>query len=203
MKVELILCGSFGENCYIAGNDKEVFVVDPGDDAKVIIAAIAEREVKYILNTHCHIDHIGAVNELRKKYAKAKFCIHEAEKSMLKNPSENLSSFMGQAITLDDADMLLKDGDELDFAGDKIKVIHTPGHTKGGVSFLYKDALFSGDTLFNMSIGRTDFPGGSYEQIINSILTKLMVLPDETKVYPGHMEVTTIGFEKKRNPFLK
>lgn len=202
MNVKLVVCGSYMENCYVVGNDKEVFVVDPGDDADKIINAIDGRDVKYILNTHAHVDHIGAVNELRNKY-KCPFGVHKDEKSLLSDPSKNLSGFTGRPITLEEADLYFNEGDNIDFLDKKIKVLHTPGHTQGGCCFVLDNLVFTGDTLFNMSIGRTDFPGGSYNTIIKSIKTKLMDLPDDYTVYPGHMDASTIGFEKQNNPFLK
>jgi len=202
MKVELVVCGAYMENCYIVGNEIEVIIIDPGDNADRISSLIGNRKVNYILNTHGHIDHIGAVTPLRKKYG-CPFGIHIKEKLLLSDPMRNLSGFTGHSIIVDDADIYFNDNDEINFLDDKIHVLHTPGHTEGGVCFVFKNCVFSGDTLFNMSIGRTDFPGGSYEMIIKSIKEKIMKLDDGFTVYPGHMDETTIGFERKNNPFLR
>ncbi len=202
MKIQLVVCGSFMENCYVAGDENEVIVIDPGDDADKIIKAIGSRKVKYILNTHAHVDHIGAVTELRKKYG-SPFGIHKLEKPLLSDPQKNLSAYTTGPMTIADADIYFNDGDEIDFLGGKIKVLHTPGHTPGGCCFLFEKVLFTGDTLFNMSIGRTDFPGGSYENLLKSIKEKLFTLSDDTEIFPGHMDKSTIGHEKRNNPFLR
>jgi glyoxylase-like metal-dependent hydrolase (beta-lactamase superfamily II) len=203
MKIERAIVGPMYQvNCWIVGNDEKVVVIDPGDEPDKIINIIGDRKVEYILNTHLHIDHIGAVADLRKKY-NAPFGIHKNEKPALHDAIKNLSAFTGGTVTLQEADMYFNDGDELDFLGQKIKVLHTPGHTEGGCCYVIGKNVFTGDTLFNMSIGRTDFPGGNTNTIINSIKKKLMPLGDDYKVYPGHMGESTIGFEKANNPFLK
>jgi hydroxyacylglutathione hydrolase len=198
--------GAMGANCYIFScpETKKAAVVDPGADAKRLQRWILEKgyEVEYILLTHGHFDHIGAVDELR-EFTKAKVAIHEADAAMLTDGQKNLSSFVGPAFSLKAADVILKDGEVLTVGNQSITVIATPGHTKGGVCFLTSDGLMSGDTLFEGSIGRTDFPGGSLDQLLDGVEKKLLVLPEETRVYPGHGSDTTIGREKRENPFLR
>lgn len=203
MTVERLVVGSLGANCYLLGNEKKVIVIDPGDEANVIKQHIRNREVEAILLTHTHIDHIFALNQMKQFYPAAKVGVHYDEVKYLSDSSLNLSVYLGERFIYSQApELILKEGMEIPFLNYKIKVIHTPGHTPGGVSFLVDNYLFSGDTLFKLSIGRTDFPGGSYSNLIESIKNKLFLLPDDTKVFPGHMEETTIGFEKKNNPFL-
>ncbi len=203
MKIENVIVGPMYQvNCYIVGNDEKVLVIDPGDEADKIIKAIGNRKVEYILNTHLHVDHIGAVEALREKYG-TPFGVHKSEKPAISDPVKNLSAYTGGAVSLKEADLYFEDNEEIDFLGTKIKVLHTPGHTEGGCCYIIDDNVFTGDTLFNMSIGRTDFPGGNYKKIIESIKKKLMPLGDDIKVYPGHMGDSTIGFERDNNPFLK
>ncbi|OHD09482.1 MAG: hypothetical protein A2Y41_09550 [Spirochaetes bacterium GWB1_36_13] len=203
MTIERLVLGSLGANCYLVGDEKKVSVIDPGDEAEVIEKNIRNRELQYIFLTHTHIDHIGALKALKKKYPDAKIAVHEKEAGYLSNPAYNLSSFIGiDYIYPGQPEILMQDGSTYPFLDNEFKVFHTPGHTPGGCCFLFKDNLFSGDTLFKTSIGRTDFPGGSYQTLLDSIKNKLFTLSDSVKVFPGHMEETTIGFEKKHNPFL-
>lgn len=198
--------GVMGANCYLIGcpETKKAVIIDPGAEGQSIHRWIIEKgyHVEYILLTHGHLDHIGAVDELRDTLG-AKVGIHAMDAEMLTNGQKNLSAYMGSSIEMKPADVLLEDGQTLTVGKMAIKVIATPGHTLGGVSFLTSEGLISGDTLFDGSIGRTDFPGGSMEQIIDSIKQKLLVLPEETRVYPGHGDTTTIGREKRINPFLQ
>ncbi len=203
MKIERVIVGPMYQvNCYVVGNHEKVIVIDPGDEPEKIINKIGNRNVEYILNTHLHVDHIGAVEELREKY-QAPFGVYKEEKDAISDPVKNLSAYTGGAITLNKADMYFEDGQEIDFLNTKIKVLHTPGHTAGGCCYLIDNHLFTGDTLFNMSIGRTDFPGGNYNQIIQSIKKKIIPLDEKISIHPGHMQESTIGFEKSNNPFLK
>ena len=160
-------------------------------------------EVEEILLTHGHFDHIAGGDDLRNRSGARIKCL-DAEKELIENPELNVSlDFMGYPVTLT-PDGYFKDGDELTIAGDiRCKVLATPGHTKGGCCFYIEEGgiLISGDTLFEGSVGRTDFPGGSMSTLVRSLQEKLMVLPDETKVYPGHGAETTIGFERKYNPY--
>lgn len=197
--------GVMGANCYLVycSETKKAAVIDPGAEGKKIYRWILEKELKveYILLTHGHADHIGAVDEL-KELVGGKVGIHAADAGMLTDERQNLSFYFAPAVKMQPADFLLHDGQELTVGEIKIKVLATPGHSRGSVSFLTADGLISGDTLFAGSIGRTDFPGGSLEQLLQGVEQKLLVLPDETPVYPGHGEATTIGTEKRVNPFL-
>ncbi len=206
LKIEQYIVGSVSTNCYFAINDetKEVLILDPGASAKQLAQKIKEKELKpaAILLTHGHFDHASAAEELA-QLLNVKIYAHEAEKETLENPNINLSGWEGKSDSYH-ADEYLKDEQELSLAGFQIKVLHTPGHTEGGCCyyFMEQNTLFSGDTLFCMSIGRTDFPKGSASQLIRAIREKLMDLPDETMVYSGHGEETTIGMERIHNPFL-
>jgi hydroxyacylglutathione hydrolase len=207
MILKTLVVGPFASNCYIVGSDstKHGLIIDPGAEAKLILKTVNDLGLKIdlILVTHAHIDHIGALAPVKEKTG-AKFAIHEAEaKAGLGMFSRMLSSMTGGSFNQPPKpDRLLKDEDAIDVDGLIFTVLHTPGHSPGGISLYGHGILFSGDTLFNRGIGRTDFPGCSYEQIMNSIQNKLMTLPDETVVYPGHGPATTIGEEKRGNPFF-
>jgi glyoxylase-like metal-dependent hydrolase (beta-lactamase superfamily II) len=203
--IDVIPVGEIETNCYLIGDDKEAILIDPGEDADKIIGAIKKRNAKVtnIVLTHGHADHIGAVPEL-KKYTGAPVLIHSEDAIMLTDAMANLSAVFDVPFVTTPADGLLKDGD-LIVAGDiKLKVLFTPGHTPGGISLYEKDTgvVFTGDALFAGSIGRTDFPRASHEQLIEAIQEKLLKLPDETVVYPGHGPKSTIGNEKEENPWL-
>ena len=194
-----------GANSYLVMDDKNsCVIIDAGVYSEGLVKAVRSDEliVHWLVLTHGHGDHIGGANTYLKAFESCKLAAGIHEKPILNNPVNNMTeALFGNPISLE-ADRYLEDGDEL-AAGDlKLKCISTPGHTPGSISILIENALFSGDTLFQGSIGRTDFPGGSFEILINSIKEKLFVLPDETNVFPGHMGTTSIGFEKKHNPFL-
>ncbi|NLK52227.1 MAG: MBL fold metallo-hydrolase [Syntrophomonadaceae bacterium] len=202
--------GPLGTNCYIIGCEetKEAVVIDPGGDAGRILKALEKHDLKLscIINTHGHVDHIGANSRLKEE-TKAELIIHEADATMLTSSGRNLSLFSGMALSGPAADRTVKEGDQIKVGKTVLfEVLHTPGHTPGGISLKLevegKNLIFVGDTLFNGSIGRTDFPGGSYRQLIESIQQKIMVYPDDTEVYPGHGPGTTVGFERRSNPFL-
>jgi glyoxylase-like metal-dependent hydrolase (beta-lactamase superfamily II) len=174
----------------------EAVVLDPGGDSDYLISQIDKigAKVKYILLTHGHVDHVGGVVDLKRKY-NVPFYIHKADEEMIMMGTEVFGD-------LPVADGYIKEGDIITFGNLKVKCIHTPGHTPGGVCFLIEDKVFTGDTLFQGSIGRTDFAGGSYEQIISSIVNKILPLGDNVEVYPGHGPKSSVIFEKARNPFL-
>ena len=205
MQIKTIAVGPMGANCYIVSCDdtKEAVVIDPGGDANRILVYLQDNDLvaKYIINTHGHIDHIAANEEIRKN-TEAALLIHTEDGAMLEDPNRNLSAFMGMPIVQKGADRLLNEGDEIGVGNFTLKVLHTPGHTKGGICLVTDGAVFTGDTLFASSIGRTDFPGGDFDEIINSIKSKLMTLPDDTEVFPGHMGKSTIGKERNYNPFI-
>lgn len=192
-------------NCYYIyreGDDKAIFI-DPGDRGEYIYKDLKEKglEVKAILLTHGHFDHIWGCDEL-KKLSGAPVYASEQEKELLNSAELNVSDMAGRPCTTD-ADVYFKDGELLDINGFKIKAIFTPGHTGGSCCFYFEEEriLFSGDTLFEESVGRTDFPTGSSSVLGRSLRDKLSILPDETIVYPGHGDATDIGHEKKYNPF--
>ncbi|MDA8211976.1 MAG: MBL fold metallo-hydrolase [Clostridia bacterium] len=197
--------GQMGANCYIIGCEqtKEGAVIDPGEEGRRIVAKAKELglNIKSIILTHGHIDHIMAVDAV-KEATGAQILIHREDAPMLVDGKKNLSYFMGSLKNYSAADVLLKDGDTIKVGNLELKVLHTPGHTPGGICLVVEGKIISGDTLFEGSVGRSDFPGGSHDTLIASIKNKLMAYPDETKVYPGHGPSTTIGFERVNNPFL-
>lgn len=206
MNIKKFTLSDFQSNCYVIGceNTKEAVIVDPGECTEEIINAIEEENyvLKNIIFTHGHGDHIAGAKELKDKFG-ADILAHEAEVAMIKDPKINMSSMMSCDNVSLDVDRPLKDGDSIDFGDKKIEVIHTPGHSKGGICLKINEHLFTGDTLFPRSIGRTDFVGGDYDEIISSIKGKLMTLSGKTKVHPGHGNVSSIGKEKLMNPFVK
>ena len=206
MKIIQLEVGSLGTNCYIAycENTKKAVIIDPGGDAAKILAAVTREGllVEAVINTHGHADHVLA-NVKVQEATGAPLWIHSADAYMLGSGSRNLSAFLGGATSCGKADRLLADGEVLPIGDFTLTVLHTPGHTPGGISLLFDKTVFVGDTLFAESIGRTDFPGGSYSQLIHSIQTKLMALDDEVKAYPGHGPATTIGWERRQNPFIQ
>lgn len=204
--IESRALGAIGANCYLFAcmESKKAVIIDPGADGKWIYRWILEKGVKveYILLTHGHVDHIGAVDELRTLLGDVQVGIHAGDAAMLTDGRKNLSSYVGSNLVLQSPDFLLQDGQEITIGKQVLKVIATPGHSPGCVCFLTSEALFSGDTLFAGSIGRTDFPGGSMDQLLSGVKKKLLVLPEDTRVFPGHGEETSIKEEKRDNPFL-
>lgn len=201
MEIKSVLVSEAFTNCYLVKNEEtnEGFIIDPGGSALKISRIIEQMQMtpKAILLTHGHFDHIGAVDELRDRY-NVKVYVSEEESKFMQNYNNNLSVFFGEGMIVK-PDISIRDGEELEIAGIKMKFILTPGHTPGSGCFYVEDegVLFSGDTLFCMSRGRTDFPGGSEREIIDSIRNKLLVLPGETVVLAGHNEQTTIDNEKR------
>ncbi|MDI6869982.1 MAG: MBL fold metallo-hydrolase [Bacillota bacterium] len=189
MTIQTLLVGVLGTNCYLVSDpeSREMLVIDPGAEAERILAAIRAGGVKVaaIVNTHGHWDHIGANGEV-KEATGAPLLIHEAD----------------AGITSPPADRLLHGEEELPLGRFKLRVIHTPGHSPGSICLYLPGVLFSGDTLFAESVGRTDLPGGSLSQLVSSIREKLFVLPDETVVHPGHGPSTTVGEERSLNPYV-
>jgi len=195
MFIKMFTVGLLAANCYLVGDKEagEAVVIDPGfegeSEAKMVFNEIARSrlKVKFIVNTHGHSDHIGG-NRVTKEYYGAPILIHEQDFSLLSNPP---------------ADRKLRDGEVIEVGDVKLRVVHTPGHSKGSIVLLGSDEVFSGDTLFAGSIGRYDLPGGSLDELVNSLKSKLLTLPDRFRVYPGHGPVSTIGEERRSNPFLR
>ena len=206
MEMKHYCVGQVATNCYFAINEetKEMLVIDPGDSAQMLAEKIKKEGLKpkAVLLTHGHFDHAMAAEELAELFGIPVYA-HEAEKDTLEDSGKNVSIMIGRRDSYH-ADVYGRDGEVLQLAGMELKVLHTPGHTAGGCCYyLEKEkVLFSGDTLFCQSVGRTDFPGGSMSKLVRSIKEKLMALPDEVRVYPGHMGLTTIGTERARNPYL-
>ncbi|NLM20812.1 MAG: MBL fold metallo-hydrolase [Peptococcaceae bacterium] len=203
--IESIVTPGMGVNCYLVSCDKtgKAILVDPGAGSKMISNWLKEKnkDVQYIVLTHGHWDHLGAVEDLRRELG-VKVAIHKDDAAMLTDPKLNLSYYSGRNMALSPAEILLEDNQILKIGEMEVKVLHTPGHTPGGICLLTKDGLLSGDTLFSTSIGRTDFPNGDLNLLLKNIREKLMVLDDNLPVYPGHEEFTSIGRERKYNPFL-
>lgn len=207
ISVASLTVGELAVNCWFLINEEtgEALVFDPGDEAEKIQAFAGKKNVciKAVLLTHGHADHMGGAEKLR-ELTGASIYAFEAEEPLLLDGKNNLSVFINRRVITVDADYFLQDGQKLTLAGVDLEVYHTPGHTPGGCSYYCKEAgcVFSGDTLFHGSVGRSDFPGGSMSELVRSVREKLFLLPDETKVYPGHGDETTIAYEKKYNPFV-
>lgn len=203
--VKQIPVGPLMVNCYLFGctTTHEAVIIDPGDEPEKIQAAVTESGAQIIgvVLTHGHYDHLGALHEIRSIYD-CPVMVHEAEADTVTSPQANLSLFMGDGIHSSPAERLLHDGDIIGIGDIELAVVHTPGHSVGGICLLYDKILFGGDLLFLTSIGRHDLPGGSYQQLEDSILNKVYRQPDDTIVYPGHGDKTTVGFEKRYNQFV-
>jgi glyoxylase-like metal-dependent hydrolase (beta-lactamase superfamily II) len=204
---QALLVGLLEVNCYILGDEetKEAVVIDPGGDEDEILEALAfhSLKLKLIIDTHGHFDHVDA-NQPLKDATGAQIAIHALDAHMLSQPSAEAMFFTGNRLRLSAADILLKENDVLTFGPYRLKVLHTPGHTPGHITLLMENQplLYVGDLLFQGSIGRTDFPGGSFDALISSVKTKIFPLGDHYTVFPGHGPVTTVGQERKYNPFF-
>jgi len=210
MKIDRLILGEYQTNCYVvrlSEQAKDCLIIDTGLDAGPLLEFLDEHKLNPIacVITHGHIDHIAGIEKLRARFPRVVVYIHKLDAEMLTDSMSNLSFISGQSFNADEADHIIDDGDVIEKAGIKLRVIHTPGHTPGGIC-LYAETeglIFVGDTLFADSVGRADFPGGNMRQLIEGIKTKLLILPEETVVYPGHGNRTTIGREKANNPFLQ
>ena len=205
LKCDFRVVGPIQTNCYFLYREdtKECLIIDPGYEADKIEAYVQKKQfhVAGILLTHGHFDHITAADEVRKKF-QTKIYASGKEKELMADPRMNVSVMMGDSVSLK-ADVWLEDGQELEMLGETMRCILTPGHTGGGMCFYFSKAcmLFSGDTLFQESVGRTDFPTGSSRELIRSVREKLLVLPEAVRVYPGHGLMTTIRDEQMFNPY--
>jgi hydroxyacylglutathione hydrolase len=210
MITKMFTVGTLCTNCYVVSctETRKALIIDPGFEtdieAKTVLKEIDQRKlrVRYIVNTHGHPDHTSG-NGIMKRLTGAPILIHEYDAPMLTDSTKNLSMLFGlRTASLPPADQMLHDGDVVQVGSVALRVLHTPGHSRGSISLLGADAVFTGDTLFAGSIGRTDLPSSSYEEIMLSI-KKLAKLPDRIRVYPGHGPTSTIGEEKRHNPFLQ
>lgn len=201
MILETIVVTQMEANCYVLGcqRTKEAIVIDPGGDYEKVKRRIEENglKVKCIVNTHGHIDHIGANAEFG-----VPVWIHRLDADFLRDPAKSLSAAFGGLYISPPPSRLLEDGDEVKFGEISLRVIHTPGHTPGGISLKYDDIVFTGDTLFCGGVGRTDFPYSSEDLLFESIRERLLIFDDKTVIYPGHGPSSTIGEERRSNPFI-
>jgi len=205
MDIKTIVVGPLEVNCYLLheGIGGPGIVIDPGDDAEIILEMIDELGVnlKHIVNTHGHFDHVGGNRKLKEKTG-ASISIHNNDVELLKHAGSSAAQFGLRVDTPPEPDIILIDGQTIEAGKIRLNVLHTPGHSPGGISLFADSALFTGDTLFAGSIGRTDLPGGSSEQLIESVRTRLFTLDDGCIVYPGHGPKSSVGYEKANNPFF-
>ncbi|MGB8657906.1 MAG: MBL fold metallo-hydrolase [Candidatus Zixiibacteriota bacterium] len=205
MIIKALTVGPLETNCYILGDERsrEAVVIDPGGDFENIEKQVRDLKlkVKYIVLTHGHFDHIGALAQLRKATG-AEVLVHAADAKMLCSVGQAQPFFLESGAQPCPADRTVKEGDKLELGAGVIEVLHTPGHTPGGISLVVDKVIFTGDTLFCGSVGRADLPGSSYKTLMDSIRTKLMAKGDDYVIYPGHGPASTIGEERRENPFL-
>lgn len=205
MTIDTVIVGPFEVNCYLVfdSSTRKGAIIDPGGDEELILSRIKNHSMlpEAILLTHGHGDHIAALPEIKKRLNVPHY-IGRGDEPLLESPSANVSALYGYPITCPPADFAVSDGDTLNLGGINFSVLATPGHTPGGVCYMSGRFLFCGDTLFNYSVGRTDLPGGNYEQLISSIEKNILTLPDDIICYPGHGPATTVGEERRNNPFL-
>ena len=204
IKINKIMSGIIEENCYIVYDSETLksVIVDPGEDGDKIIKEIEKNGFipELLVNTHGHYDHISSDEQIRSKY-KTPLAIHKNDAEMLSEPNRNGSAMFGNPVSVRKPEMLLEDGQKVSLSFTKFKVIHTPGHTKGGICLLFDGFIITGDTLFAGTIGRTDFPGGSFDEIMQSI-EKIKIFDPSTVIYPGHGSRTTLANELRHNPYL-
>jgi glyoxylase-like metal-dependent hydrolase (beta-lactamase superfamily II) len=201
LDVRTVTVGPLMTNCYVLVSSGEAIVVDPGWELERILSELSGLKVVKIVATHAHFDHVGAVEDLRERTG-AEFVMHRADLKLL-DVVEEMASHFGLKVRKPRPDGFVEDGDVLRFGSSAVRVLHTPGHSPGSICLHQGLVLLSGDTLFNGSVGRTDFIGGSFEELERSIRTKIYTLDDETLVYPGHGPITTVGMEKRFNPFVR
>jgi len=205
MILEIIRVGMMQANCYViaSGSDSNAIIIDAGDEKQKIEMVLKKYNLKpaLIINTHGHIDHIGCEDKFG-----VPIYVHREDSALLKDPERNLSFFLGAPFSIESDIKIMEDKEIIELGQIQLEVIHVPGHTPGGISLLMKKPkgkiLFTGDSLFYHSIGRTDFPGANEELLIKSIKERLLGLSDDTVLYPGHGPSSTIGEEKKNNPYL-
>ena len=209
LNIDTIVSPPFEENTYVVWRDDAdgLLVIDPGLEPELVLGVIADlgRPVAAILNTHGHADHIAGNAALKQAFPEAPLVVGAGETALLADPFLNMSATFGFKIVSPPADRLVREGDRLDYAGIELEVLDIPGHSPGHVVFLHRGppiTVFGGDVLFEGSIGRTDFPGSSHEKLTTGIRTKLLTLPADTIVYPGHGRPTTVGKERRSNPFV-
>jgi glyoxylase-like metal-dependent hydrolase (beta-lactamase superfamily II) len=210
IQIHTVVSEPFAENSYVVWRDgaKEAFVIDPGFEPEAIREALDERELTLaaIVCTHGHVDHVAGNAELKRAYSAVPILIGTGDAPLLTDPLLNLSAFFGEPVVSPPADQLVSEGEKLTVAGIELEVMLIPGHSPGHVVYLIRGEkpmiVLGGDVLFRESVGRTDFPGGSFETLRAGIEAKLWPLPPDTVVYPGHGPVTTVGHEKRTNPFL-
>ena len=203
-----IVVGVFAENCWVVGNRRtgEAICIDPGDQPDEVLALAKDMGVtiKAIANSHAHVDHILGVRGVQAATG-ASFLLHQSDLDLLRNGWQGAASSFGidESQAPPDPSDFVTNGDDVEVAGLKLKAIATPGHTPGSMSYYADGLLFSGDTLFRGSIGRTDLPGGDFDEEMRSITNELLTLPEDTIVLPGHMQETTVAFERDHNPFVQ
>jgi len=208
MRIDTLVLGDFQTNCYVLRADgaRECVVIDTGLSPEPLVDFLERRGLKpaALIFTHGHADHIAGLNMLRERWGDIEVVIHAGDATMLINPVTNLSMLTGMPFSGQAADVVVEEEGPIEYAGLKLEVLHTPGHTPGGICLYCAEGrvLFSGDALFASSIGRTDFPGGDYDQLVESIRSRILTLPDDTVVYAGHGPTTTIAAEKQTNQYL-